>query len=134
MHRCLTTEASCIASPLSCRSWPLLVGRTQESMVSRLLEQEITIQPSMHERPETVALNTQSLHLLPNIVAIQLKYDIPRSTIISHLFETATPAQMPDILWPFVRAATSIPYEPYFPDAVPGPDGRCPWCFAQLSR
>jgi hypothetical protein len=66
---------------------------------------------------------------LPKAVQIQLNYDTTRLNIISHLYGvTGASGRVLDAVWPFVDAAISVPYEPYYLDCIPDPHGHCPWC------
>lgn len=72
---------------------------------------------------------------LPQIVEVQLKYDITRLLIIAYLFGMYDAYHsLPDILWPCVGAAAATAYEPYYEDAVPDVTGHCAWCGAQPPR
>jgi hypothetical protein len=77
----------------------------------------------------------KSPYPLPYVLDVQLKYDITRSIIISYLYGSyAAYHAIPDILYPFVKAAESVAYEPYYADALPSASGGCPWCDARLKR
>jgi hypothetical protein len=93
------------------------LGVDRES-VSEILASELVV-PLDATTFHTPA-NLTSPYPLPHVLDIQLKYDTTRSMIISYLYGSfAAYDAIPDILYPFVRAAALVAYEPYYVDALP---------------
>ncbi|KAF1840107.1 uncharacterized protein K460DRAFT_202525 [Cucurbitaria berberidis CBS 394.84] len=114
---------------------PLLIGRGQGQTVSRLLGPQLDLR-NLCRDTKTFATGSSILKdpfPLPSIVQIQLRYDVTRLMIISCLYEISCNT-IPDILRPFIKAAESVAYEPYYLDAEPDAQGACRWCGIRLPR
>jgi hypothetical protein len=76
-------------------------------------------------------ISLKSPYPLPHVLNVQLKYNTTQSVIISYLYRLyAVYNAIPNILYPFVRAATSVVYKPYYVDASPNASRSCLWCNA----
>jgi hypothetical protein len=137
MGNYISSDESSILSPLSQRSWPLLIGRSQGPNIFELLGQELvtySLTSLDHTLPNTSDLGLER-QCIPNSVACQLKYDVTRREIISSLYSRHTRCvHIQDVLCAFVQAASAVAYEPYFADAAPGLDGACLRCSSRLPR
>jgi hypothetical protein len=112
-----------------------LIGRGQAKCISAIPASELVTPLQVDTNTFQKPANLESPYPLPYVLEVQLKYDITRSMIVSYLFRSyAAYHAIPDILYPFVKAAESIAYEPYYADASPNASGGCPWCDAQLKR
>jgi hypothetical protein len=110
-----------------------LIGRGQAKCFSVILASE-PVTPLDRTTFRTPA-SLKSPYPLPYVLDVQLRYDITRSMIISYLYGSyAAYHAIPDILYPFVKAAESVAYEPYYVDVSPNPAGGCPWCNTRLKR
>jgi hypothetical protein len=111
-----------------------LIGRGQAKCISAILpgsELATPLDTKIFHTPATM----KSPYPLPSVLDVQLKYDMTRSMIISYLYGSyAAYHTIPDILYPFVKAAESVAYEPYYVDASPNSAGGCPWCNIRLKR
>jgi hypothetical protein len=111
----------------------VVIGRGQAKRLSALFVPGVvtTQEPNTFHTPASL----KSPYPLPHILEVQLKYDITRSAIISYLYGSyAVYHAIPDILYPFIKAAEPVAYEPYYADALPNASGGCPWCDTQLKR
>jgi hypothetical protein len=103
----------------------LLIRRRQGKCVSAILASEM-LMPLDTKTFHTPA-SLKSPYLLLHVLDVQLKYNITRLMIISCLYRSyAAYNAIPDILYPFIRAAASVAYEPYYVDASPDASGSCP--------
>jgi hypothetical protein len=107
----------------------ILVGRGQGKCISSILASEMNLPFDTKTFHTPVSL--KSPYLLPHVLKVQLKYNTTQSVIISYLYGLyAAYNAIPDILYPFVRAATSVAYELYYVDASPNASRSCLWCKA----
>ena len=134
MSRCCASDDSSILSPLSQRSWPLLVARSQGSIFADLLCNEL-VANSFRASPQTPSTETQSHQVVPAVVACQLKYDPSRAMIITYLYgKNAIHSQLFDVTAVFRQAALVVAHEAFFTDAAPSQNGSCPRCSICLPR
>jgi hypothetical protein len=111
----------------------ILIGCGQGRCVSAILASDLNVpfDPNTFHTPASLRMP----YPLPHVLNVQLKYDTTRSVIISYLYGSyAAYDAIPDILYPFIRAAASVAYEPYYVDASPDTSGCCPWCNIRLKR
>jgi hypothetical protein len=103
----------------------ILIGRGQERCVSAILASELIV--PFHTKTFHTPANLRSPYPLPHVLNVQLKYDTTRAVIISYLYGSyAAYDAIPDILYPFVRAAALVIYEPYYVNASPDASRCCP--------
>lgn len=134
MSRCCASDDSSILSPLSQRSWPLLVARSQGNNVVDLLRNEL-VANSFMAWTETPNTRTHSYLVVPAVVACQLKYDPSRAMIITYLYgKNAIHSQLFDVTAVFRQAALVVAHEAFFTDAAPSQNGSCPRCSICLPR
>jgi hypothetical protein len=111
----------------------ILVGRGQGKCVSAILASEMNM--PFDTKTFYTSASFKLPYLLPHVLNVQLKYDTTQSVIIYYLYRSyAAYNAIPDILYPFVRAATSVAYELYYVDTSPDASGSCLWCNAWLKR
>jgi hypothetical protein len=103
----------------------ILIRRRQGRCVSAILASKL-IMPFDIKTFYTPA-SLRSPYSLPHMLNVQLKYNTTRLVIISYLYGLyAAYNAIPNILYPFVRAAASVAYEPHYVDASPDASRCCP--------
>jgi hypothetical protein len=113
-----------------------LIGRGHARIVSELLT-PLDIDPATPRSDAGISTSNKFRFgiTLPEVVRIQLKYDLTRGQIIAYLYGAkASNNQVPEILRPFVDASITAAHEPYYVDAAPRADGRCMWCGLRFAR
>jgi hypothetical protein len=113
---------------------PCVVGRGQGHIVSKLFGQTLQFNKAEASYLTGPIKIERTQHSIPELVQVQLRYDIIRANIISCLFGEWSHYGQLNALQAFIKSAIPSAPEPYFLDAMPDPDGRCPWCGFQLAR